>query len=105
MSTPDWLDELERLPRDRWGYKRHQFFVAGPDGEPRRGGMTVGMFPMLGQSYREETTAQVVAAHNALPRLLAIARAARAHVERCHVPPDGCDLCRALGASEVDDDG
>lgn len=115
MSTPDWLDELERL---------HQKATPGPWRRYQTGiGVVVcavapGKAHTLyadppGGTFPSADLALIRESRNALPRLLAIARAARAAArEWKNVNASDADwhntmrvLCEALGASEVDADG
>jgi len=71
-----------------WEADRHRIYVVGPDGRPA-GGMGVGMWPTVGQGYREDDAAHIAHAHPGRVRawLGAVARlrerAAEGHVGEC----------------------
>jgi hypothetical protein len=45
-----------------WAADQHRIYVVGQDGRPA-GGMSVGMWPTVGQGYREDDAAHIAHAH------------------------------------------
>lgn len=54
-----------------WAADRHRIYVVGPDGKPA-GGMGVGMWPTVGQGYREADAAHIAHAHPGRVRAYAL---------------------------------
>lgn len=71
-----------------WAADRHRIYVVGQDGRPA-GGMSVGMWPTVGQGYREDDAAHIAHAHPGRVRAYALCvarlreRAAEGHASDC----------------------
>lgn len=101
MTHPETaaLRLAEAATEGPWAADRHRIYVVGPDGRPA-GGMGVGMWPTVGQGYREDDAAHIAHAHPGRVRawLGAVARLREA-VKKGHM-----SWCKGKGAFGDGDD-
>ena len=100
MTHPETaaLRLAEAATEGPWAADRHRIYVVGQDGRPA-GGMSVGMWPTVGQGYREDDAAHIAHAHPGRVRAYALCvarlreRAAEGHSEECMATAPGGMPC------------